>query len=204
MAQLTFRRESPRVSAKSAVFLWYLDLRSTIVAWFFVLLSLVVWHGDVSAVFAEPVDADLVLRGGRLHDGSGAEPAMGDVAVRGDKIIAVGKFEAGRVGLELDCRGLVVAPGFIDLHNHSDAQVVERLTRANVNFVRQGCTTIVTGNCGSGPIEVAEYYRKIDAAGAGTNVAHLLPQGNLREAVMGSVQRAPTADELSRMKDLAR
>jgi N-acyl-D-aspartate/D-glutamate deacylase len=153
---------------------------------------------------AEPVDADLVLRGGTLHDGSGAAPVVGDVAVKGDRIIAVGEFETGRVGLEVDCRGLVVAPGLIDLHNHSDAQVVDRLTRANVNFVTQGCTTVVTGNCGAGPVEVAEYYQKIDAAGAGTNVAHLLPHGNLREVAMGSVQRAATAEEIGKMKDLAR
>ena len=96
---------------------------------------------------------------------------IADLAVKGDRIVAIGAFEAGKVGLEMDCRGLVVAPGFIDLHNHSDAQVVDRLTRANVNFLMQGCTTVVTGNCGSGPVEVAEYYQKIDAAGAGTNVA---------------------------------
>ncbi|MGE5195265.1 MAG: N-acyl-D-amino-acid deacylase family protein [Deltaproteobacteria bacterium] len=153
---------------------------------------------------AEPVDADLVLRGGMLHDGSGAAPVVGDVAVKGDRIIAVGKFETGRVGLEVDCRGMVVAPGFIDLHNHSDGQVVDRLTRANVNFVTQGCTTVVTGNCGSGPVEVAEYYRKIDAAGAGTNVAHLIPHGNLRDVVLGSVQRPATPEEIAKMKDLAR
>src|SRR5690242_17783313 len=158
----------------------------------------------IVALPAEPVDADVVLRGGILHDGSGAEPVVGDLAVKGDRIVAVGRFESGRVGLEIDCRGLVVAPGFIDLHNHSDAQVVDHLTRANVNFVTQGCTTVVTGNCGSGPVEVAEFYKKIDAAGAGTNVAHLLPHGNLREAVMGSIQRAATAEELGKMKDLAR
>jgi N-acyl-D-aspartate/D-glutamate deacylase len=73
-----------------------------------------------------------------------------------------------------------------------------------VNFVMQGCTTVVTGNCGSGPIAVAEFYQKIDAAGAGTNVAHLLPHGSLREAAMGSVQRAASAEELGKMKDLVR
>ncbi len=158
----------------------------------------------VTDLSAEPIDADLIIRGGTIYDGSGAAPAVSDIAVKGDRIIAIGKFETGRVGLELDCRGLVVAPGFIDLHNHSDAQVVDRLTRANVNFVTQGCTTVVTGNCGSGPVEVAEYYQKIDAAGAGTNVAHLVPHGNLREAVMGSIQRAATSEEIGRMKDLAR
>ena len=153
---------------------------------------------------AEPVDADLVLRGGTLFDGTGAAPMVADLAVKGDRIVAIGTFETGKVGLEIDCRGLVVAPGFIDLHNHSDAQVVDRLTRANVNFLMQGCTTVVTGNCGAGPVEVAQYYQKIDAAGAGTNVAHLLPQGNLREAVIGSGQLAATPDEIIKMKELAR
>lgn len=157
-----------------------------------------------SSLRAEPIDADVVLRAGTLYDGTAAAPVIGDLAIKGDRIVAIGAFEAGKVGLEIDCRGLVVAPGFIDLHNHSDAQVVDRLTRANVNFLMQGCTTVVTGNCGSGPVEVAEYYQKIDAAGAGTNVAHLLPQGNLREVVIGSIQRAATPDELTKMKDLAR
>jgi N-acyl-D-aspartate/D-glutamate deacylase len=67
----------------------------------------------------------------------------------------------------------------------------------------QGCTTVVTGNCGSGPVDVAEYYRKIDAAGAGTNVAHLLPQGALRDDVVGAAQRAAKPEELARMKELA-
>lgn len=153
---------------------------------------------------AEPVEADLVLRGGTLYDGTGAAPVVADLAIKGDRIVAIGTFETGKVGLEINCRGLVVAPGFIDLHNHSDAQVVDRMTRANVNFLMQGCTTVVTGNCGSGPIDVAQYYQKIDITGAGTNVAHLLPQGNLREAVVGSLQRAATPEELMRMKNLAR
>lgn len=152
----------------------------------------------------EPIDADVVLRGGTLYDGGGTEPATGDLAVKGDRIIALGSFETGKVGLEIDCQGLIIAPGFIDLHNHSDLQVVDRLTRANVNYLMQGCTTVVTGNCGFGPVEVAEYYQQIDAAGAGTNVAHLLPQGNLRETVLGSVQRAATAEEIAKMKELAR
>jgi N-acyl-D-aspartate/D-glutamate deacylase len=153
---------------------------------------------------AEPIDADIVIRGGTLFDGTGAAPVVADLAVKGDRIVAIGTFEAGKVGLEIDCSGLVVAPGFIDLHNHSDAQLLDRLTRANVNFLMQGCTTVVTGNCGSGPIEVAQYYQKIDLAGAGTNVAHLVPQGNLREAVVGNMQRPATADEITKMKNLAR
>lgn len=152
----------------------------------------------------ERVDADLLLEGGTLFDGSGGDGTVGDVAIRNDRIVAVGKFAAGNVRQRIDCRGLIVAPGFIDLHNHSDRQVIDPATRGNVNFLLQGCTTIVTGNCGSGPVDVADYYGKIDAAGAGTHVAHLLPQGSLRDKVLGTDERRPTTEELDQMRQLAR
>lgn len=72
-----------------------------------------------------------------------------------------------------------------------------------MNYLAQGCTTIVTGNCGSGPIDVASYYEKLETHGVGVNVAHLLPQGNLRSTVIGSEQRQATAEELERMRSLA-
>ena len=149
------------------------------------------------------IDADIVLVGGMLYDGNGAEGAVGDVAIKDKKIVAVGEFRQGRILQKVDCRGMVVAPGFIDLHNHSDGAIVSPATRGNVNFLTQGCTTIVTGNCGGGPIRVKGYYDKIDAAGSGTHVAHLLPQGSLREAVLQRVNRAPTEEELAKMKELA-
>lgn len=149
-----------------------------------------------------PVEATLVLRGGTIFVGDGSPGAVGDVAIKDGKIVAVGRFELGRVEQILDCTGLCVSPGFIDLHTHSDQQVVAAPTRACVNYLIQGCTTSVTGNCGSGPTDVRAYYEKIDAAGAGTNVAHLLPQGSLRERVVGSIERRATADELKQMEQL--
>lgn len=152
---------------------------------------------------AAPVDADLLLAGGTVYDGSLTPGQVGDVAIRGDKIVAVGKFPAGVIGKTLDCRGLLVTPGFIDLHNHSDSQIVDRRTRACVNYLTQGCTTIVTGNCGGGPVDAGKYLRQIDEAGAGVNVAHLLPQGALRQKAVGSDQRAATPEELDQMRKLA-
>jgi len=152
---------------------------------------------------ADPVQADLVLRGGTLYDGSGGEAQVGDVAVKGDKIVAVGAFEVAGSPRIIDCKGRVVAPGFIDLHSHSDSGIVQAKTRQNANFLMQGCTTVVTGNCGGGPTNVGEYFSKIDESGAGTNVLHLLPQGSLRSRVMGDANRPATAAELEEMKTLA-
>lgn len=152
---------------------------------------------------AVPMDVDVLLKGGLVFDGTGRDGDVTDVAIKDDRIVSVGLRDAGSARWVIDCSGLVIAPGFIDLHNHADSQIVVARTRANLNFIMQGCTTIVTGNCGSGPIDVGDYYAKINAAGAGTNVAHLLPQGALRGSVVGSAQRAAKPDEIAKMRDLA-
>jgi N-acyl-D-aspartate/D-glutamate deacylase len=150
---------------------------------------------------ADPIKADILLKGGLVYDGTSQKPFVADVAIAGDRIVGIGEIEVDPIWT-IDCSGLVVCPGFIDLHNHSDNQIVRAGTRANMNYVRQGCTTIVTGNCGSGPVDVAAFYEKIETHGAGTNVAHLLPQGSLRRQVMGSDLRKPTAAEKTKMLSL--
>ena len=157
----------------------------------------------VQPLGAEPVQADILLKGGTIHDGSGGEPVVGDVAIRDGRIVAVGTFEVAMADQVIPCEGLVIAPGFIDLHNHSDSVIVQDGTRANMNYVLQGCTTIVTGNCGSGPVNVKDYYDRVNSAGAGTNVVHLLPQGNLRREVIGNARRKATEKEIARMRELA-
>ncbi len=151
---------------------------------------------------AAPVEADLVLRSGTICDGGEEAGFVGDVAIKGDRIVAVGKVEVRSGTRVIDAEGLVIAPGFIDLHSHSDGPILEPRTRLNANFLTQGCTSVVTGNCGSGPVDVAAYYRKIDEHGAGTNVLHLVPHGSLRRQVMRSENRAPSPAELAKMKDL--
>lgn len=145
---------------------------------------------------------DLVLRGGTVIDGSGTESRVADVGIRAGMIVAVeAKLKDG--DMIIDCSGLVVCPGFIDLHTHSDAALLDSKTRGNVNYLLQGCTTVVTGNCGMGPVNVSEYLSKIDEDGAGTHVAHLLPHGNLRDQAMGKEDRKATAEELEKMCELA-
>lgn len=171
-------------------------------------------------VLGAPIDADLLLAGGTIVDGTGQPGYVGNVSVRDDRIVAVGDFEIGDIGKRIDCTGLIVAPGFIDLHNHSDAPLDEAVderkqtaastricastTRAAMCYLTQGCTTLVTGNCGGGALDVAGYYEQISKTPPGVNVAHLIPQGAVRGRVIGQTRRAPSDREVDKMRKLVR
>jgi len=145
----------------------------------------------------------IVFRGAMLYDGSGRPGVVGDIAIQGDRIIAVGQVKVEGPVREIDAKSLIIAPGFIDLHTHSDTPIQRPKTRENLSYAFQGVTTVITGNCGSGPVDVATYYGTIDKNGAGGNVCHLMPHNAIRTAGMGgNVNRAPTADELKKMVDL--
>ena len=151
---------------------------------------------------AAPVEADVVIRGVTLYDGSGRPGVVGDLAIRGERLVAVGTFEAAGSPRVIDGRDLAAAPGFVDLHTHSDNPLLQPGTRANLCYLMQGVTTVVTGNCGSGPTDVAAYFRKLEAGHVGTNVIHQLPHNDVRRRVLGNVNRPPTEAELKRMEDL--
>jgi N-acyl-D-aspartate/D-glutamate deacylase len=96
-----------------------------------------------------------------------------------------------------------VCPGFIDLHNHSDENILKLESRDAMCYLTQGCTTLLTGNCGGGRADIGKYYDEIEAQGAGINIAQLVPHGEVRDKVMGKVRRAPTDEELEQMRKLA-
>jgi N-acyl-D-amino-acid deacylase len=152
---------------------------------------------------ADPaVPADVVIRNATLYDGTGGPARTGDVALRGERIVAVGTFTTAGTPQVIDGTGLAVAPGFIDLHTHSDTALTREATRANLSYLTQGVTTVVTGNCGSGPVDVAAYFKTLESGRVGSNVIHLVPHNSVRQAVMHNANRVPTADELKRMEDL--
>ena len=104
------------------------------------------------------VDTDIIISGGLVHDGSGAPAKRGDIGIKGDRIVAIGEFKSIGNPRRLDAAGMVVSPGFIDLHTHSDYPLQNKPTNANLNYLLQGVTTVVTGNCGSGPVDTANFY----------------------------------------------
>ncbi|MCX8036878.1 MAG: D-aminoacylase [Candidatus Sumerlaeia bacterium] len=148
------------------------------------------------------VEADLVIRNALLCDGTTQTAAVGDIAIRGDRIVAVGKFSTRGSPRQIEATGLVAAPGFIDLHTHSE-DIAKPALRLNKNYLMQGVATVVTGNCGSGRMDIAKYLDEIAQNGAGTNVAHLIPHSRIRSTVLGTdQQRKPSPDELAKMKAL--
>ena len=148
------------------------------------------------------VEADCVVRGATLYDGSGGPGTTGDIAIRGDRIVALGNFAIAGKPRIIEGEGLVVAPGFIDLHTHSDDPILAPATRANLSYLTQGVTTIVTGNCGAGPVDAGKFYHRIRETKVGTNVAHQVPHNALRQQVMGNVNRPPSPEELDKMRSL--
>ncbi len=155
---------------------------------------------DAARPATKASETHIVFRNATIYDGSGGSPITGDVHVRGERIVAVGQVADAAGAQVVDAKGLIICPGFIDLHTHCDSGLTGRTGRFNKNYVLQGCTTVVTGNCGSGPTDVAKFFRTLEENGVGTNVIHLAPHNSIRAAVMGNANRPPTPAELHKME----
>jgi N-acyl-D-amino-acid deacylase len=169
---------------------------------------------------SQPVDYDIVIRGGTIFDGSGAAGVVADVAIRGDRIVAVGQVD-GNATRTIDARDLYVAPGFIDMHSHSETF---RLLNGGQgpSFAFQGFTTEIYGETVSmGPLggqrrnelpdellgkweSFGEFLGYMEEVGISINVASYVGSGGIRANVMGYDDRPPTDDELGQMHELVR
>src|SRR6059036_3348671 len=140
---------------------------------------------------------DVVIRRGRVVDGSGNPAFFADVAIKDGRIARIGRI-IGDAKKEIDARGLIVAPGFIDVHTHADE--IAEMPRAE-NFVRMGVTTVVVGNCGGSTLKVAKLFEGVERTNVAVNVATLVGHNDVRRKAMGgSFDRPPTAEELAQMK----
>lgn len=188
------------------------------------ILSCVVFAGLIGgsalSTAADEAEYDLLLRNGRVVDGSGNPWFHADVAVRGERIVAVGRALAGDAKREIDVAGLVVAPGFIDMHSHSDYLLLE--DGAAQSKIRQGVTTEVLGEGDSaGPFQgnlpprkvtvrgeevelrcLRDYFDATDRAGIATNVASYVGLNNIWQCVMGSSHARPSGEQIQAMQAL--
>lgn len=167
----------------------------------------------LSGCVASPVDrqreqADIAIVGGQLFDGTGAPGRADDVVINDGRIIYVGgnaqsRFDATQI---IDATNLIVAPGFIDPHTHAGADLAssDPARRTNHAFAFQGVSTVVVGNDGGGSPEIATLAEDARDGGLGSNSVYVVGFGPIREAVLGSDNRAPEPNELGQMQDLIR
>ncbi|MEY4940432.1 MAG: D-aminoacylase [Verrucomicrobiota bacterium] len=176
------------------------------------------WASLTGVCAAEPV-YDILIRGGKIVDGSGNPWFHGDVAIRGDRIVRVGQ-SPGSAKRVIDATGLVVAPGFIDLHSHSDWLLLE--DGSAPGKIRQGVTTEILGeSVSAGPYQgklaarkvvvqgatveiraLRDYFSAVERAGIAVNVASYVGQGQIWECVMGGSFDRPTSAQLDEMREL--
>jgi dihydroorotase/N-acyl-D-amino-acid deacylase len=172
---------------------------------------------------AEEPGYDLLIINGRILDGSGSPWFEGSVAVKDGRVAAIGRLPNATAGRVIDARGLTVAPGFIDLHSHSDFTLL--VDGKAESKIRQGVTTEILGESDSaGPIlgpavpefdkamtpygltrdwtTLGEYFARVQRQGTAVNIASYVGSGQVRMDVMGNVNRPPTGDEMAKMRDL--
>lgn len=181
------------------------------------LIALLVLIAASPASAADPGPYDLVIRNGRIVDGTGNPWFVGDVAIRGDRIVAVGRVPAAPAKREIDAKGLVVAPGFIDMHSHSDFLLLEDGNAPSK--VRQGVTTEVLGEGQSaGPWTeglkpsastgqrprwfptLDAYFKAVEKSGIAVNVASYVGIDNVWQSAMGTTFDRPTPAQFDTMK----
>ena len=168
---------------------------------------------------------DLVVTGGLVYDGLGGAPVRADIGIAGERIKAVGKIPGRRGRAVVEAAGKAVAPGFIDVHDHSDIGLLAN-PRAE-SSIRQGVTTLISGNCGASPFPVAAevleelksvarteydvemdwrdlggFFARLEKGGTAINYATLVGHGAVRGAAMGLNDRPPKPDELDRMRKI--
>lgn len=170
-------------------------------------------------------DFDLIIKDGYIFDGLGKDAFEADVGVSGNFIKEIGKISSSRGKSIIDARGLAVCPGFIDVHEHTDVELL--VNPKAESSIRQGITTLVSGNCGFSPFPVAEerfeemkedlkeqyeldltwvdikgFFSKLEEKGIALNYSSLVGQGTIRGAAVGFNDRSPKQEELEKMKML--
>lgn len=152
-------------------------------------------------------EADVIIRGGEVVDGTGSNRFQADVAVKSGRIVEIGDLAGRSARQTIDAAGKLICPGFIDLHSHAEKGLVsdDPARRSAPNLITQGITTVVVNQDGGGPLELDEQRRAMARLGIGLNVIQTLGHGTIRSEVMGDDHKRPASrDEIVRMQVLLR
>ena len=147
---------------------------------------------------------DVIIRNGRVIDGTGNPWFLADVALDGDRIAAIGDLGAATGVREIDATGLYVTLGFIDAHSHAGPGLATAGLSHGEPLLAQGLTTVVINPDGGGPVDLARQRSELLRDGLGVNTAQLVPHGSIRRAILGAEYHAPTAGEMEEMRGLVR
>ena len=150
-----------------------------------------------AALAPQPSPYGILLKNGRIVDGTGTAWFKGDVAIRGDVIARIAPSIDEPAARTIDAGGRVIAPGFIDIHTHARRGITETPTAAN--YVRQGVTTVIEGPDGSSPLPLAPFLAQLDAIKKSVNIGSFVGQGSIRTAVVGNGDRQATPEEIQKM-----
>ena len=154
----------------------------------------------VGSPTAQSPQFDLILKNGRIIDGSGSPWYRSDVAIRGDLIVKITPVISEPARRVIDVQGEVISPGFIDIHTHARGGIFQVPTAEN--YVRQGVTTLIEGPDGSSPVPLKPFFEKLEALPKSVNIGSFIGQGAVRAAIIGNANRNPNADELEKMRAL--
>jgi N-acyl-D-amino-acid deacylase len=149
---------------------------------------------------AQAPQCDLLIRNGRIIDGTGNNWYYGDIAIKEGRILQAGRNINLSAGKTIDASGLVVAPGFIDVHTHLEGD--EARDPEAKSFIYDGVTTCITGNCGASHVNIQQYLQWIDSLKPSINIASLVGHNDIRKAVMGRALRDASPDEMKRMEEI--
>ncbi len=142
--------------------------------------------------------ADVLVTNGRIVDGTGNNWFRGDVAIKNGRITHIGKLAAMPARRVIDAQDKIVAPGFIDVHGHIEFGLFERPTADN--YIHNGVTTVITGNCGGSADSLKDFFARIDRERTSINIASLVGHNTVRRQVMGLNNREATAEDLQKMQ----
>ena len=143
---------------------------------------------------------DLVIKNGFIIDGTGNPWFKSDIGLKKQKIVRIGFIDESQAKKSIDAQNLIVSPGFIDIHTHCDRKIAEVPTVDN--YIYQGVTTVIGGNCGGHPFPLKEHFKKIEDRGVSVNFGCLIGHNTIRRKVMGFKMEAPTEEEIEKMKAL--